>query len=149
MRELKIFVFVAALAMLAACGQAASNNPANTAAANAKPPANAAPTAAATVEMAAGGKLYSTSCAKCHKEDGSGGKITVDGKSINPDNLTSAKMVGKSDEKLLSSIADGFPDDGMPPFKDKLKPDEMKQIVAFIRSDIQKSGAKPGVSPAK
>ncbi len=149
MREFKIVVFVAGLAIFVACGQTASNNPSNTATANAKTPANVAPTPAATVEMAAGGKLYSTSCAKCHKEDGSGGKITVDGKSINPDNLTSPKMVGKSDEKLLTAIADGYPDDGMPAFKDKLKPDEMKQIVAFIRSDIQKSAAKPGASPSK
>ena len=152
MNRLKLFVLLSALGLfIFACGQSASttNTPANTAASNAKTANNATPAPAATPEVATGAKLYSDSCSKCHKEDGSGGKVTVDGKTIDPDNLTSAKIAAKSDEKMMGYISDGFPDDGMPAFKDKLKPEEIKLIVAFIRSDLQKNAPKPAPTAAK
>lgn len=149
MREIKSLFVIAVLAAFAACSQATTNSPANNAVANAKPPTNSTPAATATPEVASGSKLYGEHCAKCHKDDGSGGKVTVDGKTIDPDNLTSSKIAAKSDEKMMGYITDGFPDDGMPAFKDKLKPEEMKLIVAFIRSDLQKNAPKPAPTAEK
>ena len=98
--------------------------------------ANTQPTAAAD-ELAAGRALYKKDCAACHREDGTGGKITIDGKNINPENLTADKFKNRSDEKLIGYITDGN-DEGMPAFKDKLKPDEIKEVVKFIRGELQK-----------
>jgi mono/diheme cytochrome c family protein len=96
-------------------------------------------------EVAMGAKLYSTNCAKCHREDGTGGKITVDGKELDPDNLKGKRMIAFTDEKLASKIKIGAEDDGMPAFKDKLTDDQIKQVVKFIRQDLQKVPPKPAV----
>ena len=70
----------------------------------------------------------------CHKENGKGGKVTVEGKSIDPDDITTDKMKAKADDKFVGYINEGFPDDGMPAFKDKLKPEEVKAIVKHLRT---------------
>jgi mono/diheme cytochrome c family protein len=120
------------------------NKPANIAE---NTPAANTPTNAQTAEtpdeVAMGAKLYSTNCAKCHREDGTGGKITVDGKELDPDNLTSKKMAAFSDDKIISKIKIGAEDDGMPAFKDKLTDEQIKQVVKFIRHNLQKVPAKP------
>jgi mono/diheme cytochrome c family protein len=96
-------------------------------------------------EVAMGAKLYSTNCAKCHREDGTGGKVTVDGKELDPDNLKGKRMIAFTDEKIASKIKIGAEDDGMPAFKDKLTDDQIKQVVKFIRQDLQKVPPKPAV----
>jgi mono/diheme cytochrome c family protein len=110
------------------------------------PPANA-PTNTQILEIpdevAMGAKLYSTNCAKCHREDGTGGKVTVDGKELDPDNLKGKRMIAFTDEKLASKIKIGAEDDGMPAFKDKLTDDQIRQVVKFIRQDLQKVPPKP------
>ena len=77
--------------------------------------------------------LYSEKCMICHKDTGKGGKITLEGKTITPADLTSAKIKAKSDEKLLSEIKEGVPDEGMPSFKAKLSDEEIKSIIQKIR----------------
>ena len=73
-------------------------------------------------------------CMTCHKETGKGGKVTVEGKNLDPDDLTSERMKSKSDEKLYSYIADGIVDEGMPAFKDTLTAEEIKSVVAHMRT---------------
>ena len=138
MNKLKITIIAAALAAFAAaCGQTAAptaNAPKND---NKAASASPAPTAAAPTpvdEAALGLKLYTTNCMTCHRDSGKGGKTTVDGKEIDPDDITTAKQKAKPDEKIYGYIADGFPDDGMPAFKDKLKPEEIKAIVKHVRT---------------
>jgi len=94
-----------------------------------------APSATAAVkdEMAMAADLYTVNCMTCHKDSGKGGPVTVDGKKIDPEDITTAKMAAKSDEKLKGYIADGFPDDGMPAFKDKLSDTEMVSLVKHLR----------------
>lgn len=77
--------------------------------------------------------LYAQKCMICHKDNGKGGRMTIEGKTINPDDLTSAKIQAKSDEKLLAVIREGVPDEGMPAFKDKLTDDQIKTIIQKIR----------------
>jgi len=116
----------------------------NTAATNV--PTNVHPTESPN-EIAMGQKLYADNCAKCHKDDGTGGKVTVDGKEIDADNLTDKKRVALSDDKIAKTIKDGLEDDGMPAFKDKLTEDQIKEIIRYVRQDLQKLPAQTASSP--
>ena len=111
-----LIVIAAALAL--ACGQAPQTNTSsnNTAQTNASPAASAP----AVDLMAQGRKLYVDNCAACHKENGRGGKITIDGKSIDPEDLTSEKIKTFPDDKMYRYIHNGIEDEGMPAFNDKL-----------------------------
>ncbi|HKX83458.1 MAG TPA: cytochrome c [Pyrinomonadaceae bacterium] len=90
----------------------------------------------------AGKTLYTRNCANCHKEDGSGGKVVIEGRTLNPDNLTSDKIKGFSDEKITKYVTDGIEDEGMPSFKDKLSPEEIRMVVTYVRRELQKVPAK-------
>lgn len=87
---------------------------------------------------ATGRELFKKNCAACHKESGKGGKMEFEGKSINPDDLTSDKIKHISDQKIFEYITDGVTDEGMPSFKGKLKEPEIREIVKFIRAELQK-----------
>ena len=67
--------------------------------------------------------------------------MTIEGKTINPDDLTSEKIKKFSDEKISGYIVNGVVDEGMPAFKDKLTEAQIREIVAFVRTDIQKMPA--------
>jgi mono/diheme cytochrome c family protein len=118
MKIAALSIFIIACAFLVfSCNE---SKPANTAVVvNAN--GNGAPTAANTGSAAtpdqleAARALYKKNCANC------------------PD-----KFKNRPDEKLIEYITDGVPDEGMPSFKDKLKEDEMKQIVLYIRKGLQK-----------
>lgn len=99
---------------------------------------NSPSSAPATDTMAAGRKLYNQNCAACHRVSGKGGAMDFDGKTIDPEDLTSEKMVRTSDEKLYGYIIDGAPDEGMPSFKEKLKEPEIREIVRYMRTSLQK-----------
>ena len=116
------------------CGAPAAPNQA--VAPNAATAANAAspqPPATEVASAKSGKELYVVNCLNCHGAFGKGGKVTVDGKSLDPDDLTSERMKAKTDEKLYGYISDGIVDEGMPAFKDTLKPDEIKAVVAHMR----------------
>lgn len=137
MNFVKFILVVAAVGLFAmACSPTATTPNTANATANANKPANAAPSPAATpaAEIASGKDLYAKNCMICHKENGTGGKVTIDGKSLDPNDLTADKMKNKSDEKLASNISEGAPDDGMPAFKGKLTADQMKSVVAHLRT---------------
>ena len=103
------------------------------------------PLPSATVdELASGRKIYATSCSACHKENGTGGEVEIEGKKLKPDDLTSAKIKGFSDDKILGYIMNGVPDEGMPAFKGKLSEAEMRDVLKFVRTEIQKM---PAASP--
>lgn len=88
--------------------------------------------------MAAGKKLYEANCAACHKEDGAGGKMVFEGRSIDPDDLTTEKIKAFPDDKIYNYIYKGIPDEGMPAFKDKLSEAEIREVVRYIRIGLQK-----------
>ena len=138
MYYIKLTIVLIATALFAiACGQAATtpNTASNNANKFAATPAAVTPAPAATIDEATTGRdLYAKNCAECHKDSGKGGKVTIDGKTLDPDDISTAKMAAKPDEKLTEYITNGFPDDGMPAFKDKLKADEMKMIIKHVRT---------------
>lgn len=145
MRFLYVSLLFAAVIVAVSCAgpEMASNQPAN------KPSAqNSAPSPATVDEMATGRKLFNDNCAACHREDGTGGKVEIDGRKLNPDNLTSDKIKKFSDEKILGFIVNGIPDEGMPAMKGKLSEAEMREIVRYLRTEIQKVAPKAAASPA-
>jgi mono/diheme cytochrome c family protein len=69
-------------------------------------------------------------CASCHAKDGSGS--TVMGKKNGVEDYRDAKVQAKfTDAQAIQIITDGK--DKMKAFKDKLTPDEIKALVAYIR----------------
>ena len=98
-------------------------------------------------ELASGRKVYKDNCTICHKEDGTGGEVTIEGKKLNPDDLTSEKIKGFSDEKITGYIMNGVIEDGMPAFKDKLSEGQMRDVVKYIRAEIQKTSPTAAAPP--
>lgn len=88
-------------------------------------------------ELAAARKLYGEKCMKCHKDDGTGGISTVDGKKIKAANFNSDALKKDSDEDLLAEIRDGVEDEGMPSFAKHLSDEQIKSLVKFIRKEFQ------------
>jgi mono/diheme cytochrome c family protein len=88
--------------------------------------------------MARGRDLYMTNCAACHKEDGRGGKMEIEERTFKPDDLASAKIRSFPDDKVITYIYNGVEEEGMPAFKDKLSEAEIREVVKYIRGEIQK-----------
>ena len=100
---------------------------------------NAKPTQTAAADpMAVGRDLYKQNCAQCHKDTGVGGPVEIEGKKLNPDNLTSDKIKKFSDDKILGYVRDGIEDEGMPSFKGRLSEAEMREVVRYVRVALQK-----------
>lgn len=133
MNAIKLGVLLAGiLFLITACQQPASNSANTSGSINSRPGETAKP--AATVDVIAEAKeVYATNCMICHKENGTGGPVTVDGKKLKPDNLTSDKIKLMTDEKLIGYVTNGVIDEGMPAFKGKLSEDEIKLAVAHVR----------------
>lgn len=155
MKLLKLALLCLALAIfIIACDQTPTNNntatnttknaavnTANNAAQNnsttsANMPVNI-PEDVAQDETVSGRKIYMEVCANCHKENGTGGEVTIEGKTINADNLTTAKMAKMADAKYVDYIKNGVPDEGMPAFKDKLNDEQINSVIKFIRTEFQ------------
>jgi mono/diheme cytochrome c family protein len=141
MKRIKFIALLAAFALFAiACNQTATTNSTTntTVAVNSNAVANTQ-TNAPVDELAAAKKHYSEMCVACHKENGTGGKVVIEGKTINGENLTSEKLKKMDDAKYFRVIKEGIVDEGMPAYKDKLSDDEIRDVVKFIRRDFQKN----------
>ena len=135
MNSLKLAVTLFALVLfIGACNQTGVPPVANNSITKTNQTVAAPVTPPAIDEAAMAKELYATNCMICHKDNGKGGKVTIEGKTIKADDLTSDKMKNKSDDKLSGYISEGFPDDGMPAFKGKLTADEIKAVVKYVRS---------------
>lgn len=142
MKYLKLSLILTFFAIfIISCGDAPkTNNSAENTAKNTLANTNVTVNAAtpASDESALGKKIYEQNCANCHKPDGTGGKVTIEGKTINADNLTTAKMKEMADEKYVKYIENGIPDEGMPAFKGRISDAEIKAVIVYIRKEFQK-----------
>ena len=77
--------------------------------------------------------LYQTKCAICHSVDGSG---TATGKKLNARDLRSAEVQKQSDAQLTEIITKGK--NKMPAYQGKLTPEQIKQLIAHVRSLAKK-----------
>lgn len=136
MNVLKISITTAVAAIFAvSCAQQANQPAANTT--NSTKAANAAtpvPAATEKSEIAKAADLYTVNCMTCHKDSGKGGPVTVEGKKLDPDDLTAEKFKKMTDEKLIGYVRDGIVDEGMPSFKDKLSDSEMVAVINHVRT---------------
>ncbi|MEO6656099.1 MAG: cytochrome c [Pyrinomonadaceae bacterium] len=135
MNSFKLAVALVILAIfIVACSQNTVTPVANNAPTKTDRPVAASTTPTAVDEVAMAKELYATNCMICHKDNGKGGKVTIEGKSLKADDLTTDHMKKHSDEKLFSHISDGVPDEGMPAFKGKLTEDEIKAVIKHLRT---------------
>ena len=74
--------------------------------------------------------LYKTKCAACHGTDGKGD--TPMGKKLGARDFGAPEVQKQSDDHLTAIINDGK--NKMPGYSKSLKPDQIKQLVAHIRS---------------
>jgi cytochrome c6 len=84
-------------------------------------------TTAAAQDAAA---TYKGKCAACHGADAKG--ETPVGKKMGIKDLASGDVQKMSDAELTTVIADGK--NKMPSYKKSLKPDQIKELVGYIRS---------------
>lgn len=78
--------------------------------------------------------LYKAKCAACHGADGKG--ETAMGKANKLRDLGSPEVQKQSDEDLTGIITNGK--NKMPAYGKSLKPEQVKDLVAFIRSLAKK-----------
>jgi cytochrome c6 len=81
-----------------------------------------------------GATLFKSKCAPCHSPDGSGSGPA--GKAMHIRDLRSHDVQKQTDAELTAIITNGK--GGMPPSKGKLTDDQIKQLVAFIRTLAKK-----------
>jgi mono/diheme cytochrome c family protein len=73
--------------------------------------------------------IYKGKCVMCHAADGSGDSPT--GKALKVKNLRSEEVQKQSDTELTEVITKGR--NKMPAFGQKLKPEEIQELVTYIR----------------
>jgi len=94
------------------------------------------PIKAAPESIAAGKKLYDAQCATCHGETGKGdGKMAAEVKEPKPSDLTDASWKhGSTDGEIFTLIRDGSKGTGMRGFAARMKPDDIWNVVNYLRT---------------
>ena len=98
-----------------------------------------APPAAAPDEFASARANFKKHCAVCHGEEAKGGIVKVEDVRLKVPSLREGHARKHTDEQFVKQITNGG--DGMPKFKDKLKPEEINDLAHFIRHEFQ--GGRP------
>jgi mono/diheme cytochrome c family protein len=79
---------------------------------------------------------YEKHCKSCHGPTGEGGPVKLDdGTKLKVPTFREGHAVRHTDSDFLKQITKGG--DGMPAFADKLKPEEMNDLIKFIRHEFQ------------
>jgi mono/diheme cytochrome c family protein len=132
MKSVAITLCCIALALVAvACTETApsTNSTPSTAAAS--------PTATKPLDpLAVGRENFQKNCEACHGPAGEGGPAKVDNKEIKVPSLKSEHAMKKTDDQITKVINNG--DGPMPGFKDKMTPEQITELVKFVRAEIQK-----------
>lgn len=142
MRTLKFLSVIAAVSLLIiGCGNSTTTNQtANTG--NTSQPGNtntAQPTPTPDA-MAAARTTYAAECARCHGINGDGGTVTVLKKKLKVPSLKKGHALDHTADQMVKIISEG--EDAMPSFKDKLKAEEITNLVRLIREEFQAGAAK-------
>ncbi len=87
-------------------------------------------------QFAATRKLYEKNCQNCHGANGEGGPVKLeDGTKLKVPSFHEGHAVRHPDSDYEKQITKGG--DGMPAFGEKLKPEEMNDLIRFIRHEFQ------------
>lgn len=81
-----------------------------------------------SADAAAGQELFETNCAVCHGSDGT--PVLP-----NAPHFEKGERLEKTDTELLTSLSEGL--NVMPPWKGVLSDEEMREILAYVRSFAQ------------
>ena len=126
--------FVVGAVFVSACSQSPTENAQTVRPGT--PSAVATPMATATPdELAFARANYAKHCANCHGAEGDGGLATVEDKKIKVPSLKVGHALKHTDDDFVDQINNG--EEEMPAFRDKLSPDEINQLVRFIRTEFQ------------
>jgi mono/diheme cytochrome c family protein len=100
-------------------------------------------------DPARGKSVFEKNCVPCHKQDGTGGiKLIATG---NPSRNFRDPVFWKdrTDAQIQHSIETGFPKSGMVSWKGVLKPQEIRNVIAYLRFKFQPKGtAAAAAAPA-
>lgn len=90
--------------------------------------------AAGSVDLAAAAKAFGANCATCHGADGKGKPAMAKMFKLEPAamDLVAEASQAKADEELVKAVAAGK--GKMPAFKGKLPADQIRALVAYVRS---------------
>jgi len=102
-------------------------------------------------DPAKGKSVFEKNCVPCHKQDGTGGiKLIATG---NPSrNFRDATWwKDRTDAQIQHSVETGFPKSGMVSWKGVLKPEEIRNVIAYLRFKFQPKGtaAAPATDKAE
>ena len=134
-----VFVLVC-VCMLSACGHA-SDTTTNTSIPTGTPAAT--PDAFADVRG-----IYAKDCQNCHNADGTGGKVKLDdGKTLRVPSFRAGHALRHTDSDFRRQVSEGG--DGMPAFKDKLSPQQIDELIRFVRKEFQPGHTPPAEKTPK
>ena len=95
-----------------------------------------APAASTPDPFAATRASYEKNCKLCHGANGDGGPVKLeDGTKLKVPSLREGHALKHPDSDFVKQITKGG--DGMPAFGEKLKPEEITEMVRFIRHQFQ------------
>jgi mono/diheme cytochrome c family protein len=116
-----------------ACTETATPTNSSTPRAGSTPPAPAP--VASVVQFAKARANYSANCEACHGPTGDGGVVRVNDKQIKVPSLRADHAIKHTDAEMIDFITNGH--EAMPAFKDKLKADEITELVSYVRKTYQ------------
>ena len=98
-------------------------------------------------DAAKGKEVYNNTCATCHGPTGKGDGVAAAALEPKPRDLSDAAYVSTlTDDHLLKVISQGGASVGMSPlmpaWEGILKPEDITNVVAYIRADVCKCQAK-------
>lgn len=134
MKLIALALTCVAIAFVAsACTEPATPANTNTSRAASSP---AAPSPAASVDQFAAARAnYQKHCEACHGPDATGGLVKVDNKQIKVPSLKAEHALKHTDDQITKMITNG--EEAMPSFKDKMTPQEIADMVRYVRKEIQ------------
>jgi mono/diheme cytochrome c family protein len=138
MKRLSLVLMPIALLLVAACQTDKSMN---------TPNANNSSTAAKSTpdQFAAVRVTYEKNCKLCHGANGDGGPVKLDdGTKLKVPSLREGHALHHPDSDFTKQMTKGG--DGMPAFGEKLKPEEINDLIRFIRYEFQ-GGMMPPAEP--
>lgn len=103
----------------------------------------APPSATATVDPFAETRaIFARECESCHGAEGKGGRVKLeDGKTLRVPSLREGHALRHPDSDFRKQMMEGG--DGMPAFKDKLSPQQIDELIRFVRQEFQPGHVPP------
>ena len=125
---------VALALVVTACTETAT--PTNTSTPRTAATTTPTPVAAASVDELANARAnFAKNCEACHGPTADGGVVNVNNKRIKVPSLKADHAIKHTDEQMVDFITNGH--EAMPAFKDKLRPEEVTELVRFVRKTFQ------------